>query len=98
MLSVAALCWLRERTQPSACLSGARSVAKGSARADPKAVWGSGSVLVWVGEVQGYAQRQGKGWGSVGARSRVFRAAAGGEPRVCEPNSVAPNVLRRSGL
>jgi len=31
------------------CLSGARNVAKGSARADTEAVWGSGSVLVWVG-------------------------------------------------
>ena len=45
-------------------------------------------VAARVGEVHGQAQRQGKGWGSVGARSGVFRAAAGGEPRVCEPNSV----------
>ena len=55
-------------------------------------------VAARVGGVQGRAQRQGKGWGSVGARSRVFRAAAGGEPRVRKPNSVAPNVLRRSSL
>jgi hypothetical protein len=53
MLSVAALCWLRERTQPSACLSSARSVAKGSARADPSTRPG-GSVGIGVGAGMGW--------------------------------------------